>query len=397
LPPSICEKRRKLKLAASGAAGGGLYVHLPFCPYVCPYCDFAKWPLRRSQAQEYLRCLAAELGAAPAFAARTLFLGGGTPNTYEPADVAALVARARGRFAPDGFAETTIEMNPDAALCASGVFETYRAAGIDRISFGVQSFVAEELETLGRRHAGEDVTNAVRRARAAGIENISLDLIFGTPGQTADSWRTSLAAALALEPAHVSTYGLTVEEGTPYARWYASRPQDFAGNDLEAELYDVAIDTLTGAGFEHYEISNFARPGRRCEHNANYWQNGEYLGLGVGAASYRDGARSVHGRDLAAYLAAAGAGLPIPSDAERLAGAAQFGEATMLLLRTAEGVDVAAFAKRYGVDFHSFYRPVLDDMHATGTLDVTPARVRLTRRGRFVANDVCGAFVTFAS
>ncbi|GAC1348806.1 MAG: radical SAM family heme chaperone HemW [Vulcanimicrobiaceae bacterium] len=378
------------------ALGGGLYVHLPFCPYVCPYCDFAKWPLRRSDADRYLAALAAQTDAAPDFTARTLFLGGGTPNTYAPADVAALVVRLRERFAPAGFAEATIEMNPDPELCTPDVFAAYRAAGIDRVSFGVQSFVPSELATLGRRHAPGDAGAALERARAAGIVNVSLDLIFGTPLQTADSWERSLEAALALAPDHVSTYGLTIEDGTPFADWYARRPEDFAPNDLEGELYARAIDTLTAAGFEHYEISNFARPGRRCDHNANYWANGEYLGLGVGAASYRDGNRTVATRDLATYCAAALAGRPIPGDDERLGGAARLGEAVMLALRTREGVDVATFGKRYDVDFLTFYEPVLRELRASGTLDVTPAYVRLTRRGRFVANDVCGAFVTYA-
>jgi len=343
-----------------------------------------------------LAALHRELDAAPAFAAATLFFGGGTPNTYPASEVARLAARARERFAPEGFAEVSIEMNPDAALCEPAVFETYRAAGVDRVSFGVQSFVPAELAALGRRHDAADVANAVAAARRAGFDNVSLDLIFGTPGQTAATWRESLDAALALAPEHVSTYGLTVEPNTPYAEWFARRPADFGSNELEAELYAIAIDTLTAAGLEHYEISNFARAGRRCRHNANYWQNGEYLGLGVGAASYRNGVRSVATRDLGAYLAAAESGGAIPGDAERLAGAALLGEATMLLLRTAEGVDATAFAKRYGVDFHDYYEPVLTEMRAAGTLDVTDSHVRLTRRGRFVANDVCGAFVTFA-
>jgi oxygen-independent coproporphyrinogen-3 oxidase len=337
-----------------------------------------------------------EIDSAPAFAATTLFLGGGTPNTYEPARIAALVARLRERFAPAGFAETTIELNPDAELCTPEAFAAYAAAGIDRLSFGVQSLVPSELRTLGRRHSPEDVATAFRRARAAGLENLSLDLIFGTPGQTADSWRAGLDAALALEPAHVSTYGLTIEEGTPFARWFERDPGDFVSNDLEAELYGIGIDALSAAGFEHYEISNFARPGRRSRHNAVYWDEGEYLGFGVGAASYRGGVRWVHTRDLRGYLAALAAGAEIPSEAEELTGAAKLGEAAMLALRTAEGVDIAAFAERYGVDVREFYRPVLEEMYAAGTLDVTPTHVRLTRRGRFVANDVCGAFVTFA-
>ncbi len=378
------------------APGGGLYVHLPFCPYVCPYCDFAKWPLRRADAARYLAALDAQTRAVPAFAARTLFLGGGTPNIYAAADVAALVGRLRERFAPGGFAEATIEMNPDPELCTPEVFAAYRAIGIGRVSLGVQSFVPSELATLGRRHAARDVGAAVARARAAGIANVSLDLMFGTPLQTVDSWRTSLEAALALEPDHLSTYGLTIEDGTPFAQWYARRPQDFAANDLEGDLYALAIETLTSRGFEHYEISNFARPGRRCEHNANYWANGEYLGLGVGAASYRGGIRTVATRELATYCERALAGRAIPGDDERLTGAARLGEAVMLALRTHEGVDIATFAKRYNVDFLTFYEPVLRDMCASGALDVTPAHVRLTQRGRFVANDVCGAFVTFA-
>jgi oxygen-independent coproporphyrinogen-3 oxidase len=286
-------------------------------------------------------------------------------------------------------------MNPDPELCTRATFALYREAGIDRISFGVQSFVDRELTLLGRRHTADDVATAVANARTAGIANVSLDLIFGVPGQTPDRWRASLEAALALEPDHVSTYGLTIEDGTPFATWFAREPTAFATSDAEAELYALAIETLAAAGYEHYEISNFARPGRRCAHNANYWANCDYLGLGVGAASYRNGVRTTHVRDLDAYVAAALAGTPIPGEAECLEGAARLGEATMLALRTAEGVDVAAFAERYHVDFHDFYEPVVTEMRAAGTLDVTASHVRLTRRGRFVANDVCGAFVTY--
>ncbi len=373
-----------------------MYVHLPFCPYVCPYCDFAKWPVRRSSAERYFAALERELEAAPAFGARTLFLGGGTPNTYAPERIAALVTRLRARFALPPGAEVTIELNPDRGLWSPAAFELYRAAGITRLSFGVQSFVPAEIATLGRRHTAQDVAGACAAARAAGIGNISLDLIFGAPGQTVASFTASLAAALALEPAHISTYGLTIEDGTPFAQWYARRPGDFATSDFEAELYGLAIDTLTAAGFEHYEISNFARGRGRCEHNATYWRNGAYLGLGVGAASYLGGRRSVHTRDLKTYCTALERGGPVPGDDERLEGAAQLGEAAMLALRTSEGVDVARFAERYRVDFHAYYATVLTEMRATGTLDVTPSHVRLTRRGRFVANDVCSAFVNFA-
>ena len=194
----------------------GVYVHLPFCPYVCPYCDFAKWPHRRSAALRYLSALEAEIAAAPAFAAKTLFLGGGTPNVYPAADIARLVARLRTRFSLGSAAEVTIELNPDLSLCEE--FGAYVEAGINRFSFGVQSFVDAELAALGRQHRGGEVVAAVDRARIAGVSNLSVDLMFGIPGQTVDSWKGSLAAALELEPHHVSTYGLTIEAGTPSRR-----------------------------------------------------------------------------------------------------------------------------------------------------------------------------------
>jgi oxygen-independent coproporphyrinogen-3 oxidase len=369
----------------------GVYVHLPFCPYVCPYCDFAKWPHRRSAALRYLSALEAEIAAAPAFAAKTLFLGGGTPNVYPAADIARLVARLRTRFSLGSAAEVTIELNPDLSLCEE--FAAYVEAGINRFSFGVQSFVDAELAALGRQHRGGEVVAAVDRARIAGISNLSVDLMFGIPGQTVDSWKASLAAALELEPQHVSTYGLTIEDGTPFSVWHAREPAAFPDSDREAELFSVAIDRLEAAGFEHYEISNFARSGFRSQHNANYWANGPYLGLGVGAASYLDGTRSVHTRAIDAYCDAALGGSPIPGTSEHLEGAARTGEAAMLALRTSQGVDVASFAERYGIDFLRFYEPVLAEMSAAGVLEVNPAVVRLTRRGRFLANDVCAAFI----
>jgi oxygen-independent coproporphyrinogen-3 oxidase len=231
------------------------------------------------------------------------------------------------------------------------------------------------------------------RPPAAGFANLNLDLIFGAPGQTPASWERSLDAALELGVEHVSTYGLTVEEGTPYARWQARDPAAFGDDDREAALYQLAIEKLTAAGFEHYEISNFARPGFRCAHNANYWRNGDYRGFGVGAASFAGGVRSTHTRDRAAYEAAALAGAPIPGDSEELTGAARTGEAVMLALRTSEGVDAGTFRERYGVDVFTHYAPVIADYAAAGLLVADARSVRLTARGRFVANDVCGAFL----
>jgi oxygen-independent coproporphyrinogen-3 oxidase len=220
--------------------------------------------------------------------------------------------------------------------------------------------------------------------------------MFGVPHQTPATWATSLDAAIALGVEHVSTYGLTVEAGTPYERWQARDPSAFPDDDRGADCYALAIERLTAAGYEQYEISNFARPGFRCAHNENYWQNGAYLGLGVGAASYLDGIRATHTRDRSAYEAAALAGAPIPGEAERLLGEQRTGEAIMLALRTSEGVDVAAFRERYGVDVFTRYEREIADFVDAGLLVAGDGHVRLTVRGRFVANDVCGAFLAGA-
>ena len=375
----------------TGAPQAGVYVHLPFCPYICPYCDFAKWAWDDARAARYLDALRAELAAAPDVHARTLFFGGGTPSLYGPDVIGSLIANVRERFAPADDAEVTIEANPDPSLAAR--IPGLRAAGVNRLSIGVQSFEPRELRVLGRRHTAADVAHAVRAARAAGFNNLSVDLIFGVPGQTEESWAASLDAAVGLEPEHVSCYGLTIEEGTPYATWFAREPGVFPDDSREARMYAIAIDRLETAGFEQYEISNWAKPGFRSQHNAIYWANEDYLGLGVGAASYLGGVRSTHTRDLDAYCNAALAGGPVPGESERLEGAAQAGEAIMLALRTAEGVDSARFRERYGIDVHERYRGVVGDLVAAGVLAADAAGLRLTQRGRFVANDVCGAFL----
>jgi oxygen-independent coproporphyrinogen III oxidase len=369
----------------------GVYVHLPFCPYLCPYCDFAKWPMRAASARRYLEALDVEIERAPPAPAATIYLGGGTPNAYDARAISAMLMRVRGRF--PGAQEVSIEINPE--LVRDGDFAAYRDAGITRLSIGVQSFEPGEIQTLGRKHTVAQIERVIALARAARLRSVSLDLMFAVPGQTAASWRRTLNAAIALDVDHISAYGLTVEEGTPYAAWRVREPGVFFDDVREAELYALAIELLQAAGYEQYEISNFARPGHRCAHNLNYWANGEYAGLGVGAASYREGVRSLHTRSLDEYVAAALEGRPIPSEAERLEGRKRAGEAMMLALRTAQGVALSEFKERYGIDVMADYAPVVNRFARTGLLEQIGDTVRLTQRGRFLANDVCGAFLTF--
>ncbi|MGB8909554.1 MAG: radical SAM family heme chaperone HemW [Candidatus Cybelea sp.] len=369
----------------------GVYVHLPFCPYLCPYCDFAKWPLRASSARRYLEALMVEIDREPPAAAGSIYLGGGTPNAYDAPAVVGVLARLARRF--PGAREISIELNPE--LLRDGDLSAYREAGVTRLSIGVQSFEPDEIRTLGRKHTVEQIGRVVESARSSEFQSVSLDLMFAVPGQTPSSWRHSLRRAIELDVDHISAYGLTVEENTPYAAWRAREPGAFFDDAREAELYAIAIEMLQAAGYEQYEISNFARPGHRCAHNCNYWANGEYVGVGVGAASYRDGRRSVHTRSLDEYVAAVVEGRPIPSDAERLEGLRRAGEAMMLALRTAQGVGLSEFKERYGIDVMTDYAPIVARFARTGLLERVGDRMRLTMRGRFLANDVCGAFVTF--
>ncbi len=324
--------------------------------------------------------------------ARSIFFGGGTPNSYGADDLAGVLHAIAAKFPYSGSREISIEVNPE--LVEPDDLRRYAALGINRISIGVQSFVPAEIATLGRRHTASDVTRVVSQARAAGLHSISIDLMFGVPGQTPQSWRDSLRAAIDLGVDHVSTYGLTIEDGTPFSLWQQREPDAFFDDTGEAVLYGDAIDLLESTGFEHYEISNFAKPGHRCVHNLNYWENGDYVGLGVGAASYRGGVRSVHTRSLDEYLAAALGGTAIPAESEQLEGPRRAGEAVMLALRTAQGVCLAQFKERYGLDFLDYYRPIVARFRTEGLLEVDARSVRLTRRGRFLANDVCEAFIT---
>ena len=320
-----------------------------------------------------------------------MFLGGGTPNTYPPESIAELVLFARERFSLREGAEISIECNPDLSLCTG--FATYARAGITRISFGVQSFVASELKTLGRRHTAFDVAEAVGRARAAGFSQISIDLIFGTPGQTLASLDMSIDAALALDVPHISAYGLTVEEGTPYAQWRLREPHIFDDDAAEAELYARLIERLGAAGYEHYELSNFARSGARSRHNGQYWNNDEYLGFGMGAASYVDGIRSVSTKEYREYVEALESTRAVPCESEKLTADAQVGEAIMLALRRQEGVQRRSFQERYDLDVLERYAATIAQWQSDGFLEADEQGFRLTSAGKFLANDVCAAFL----
>jgi oxygen-independent coproporphyrinogen-3 oxidase len=376
------------------------YIHVPFCAHHCGYCDFAIATGQDHLIELYLDALAAELAESGVpRPVRTIFLGGGTPTHLSAGLLERLLsvilrwlpldggrdARApeRGRLARNTSddAEFSIECNPD-TLTADKI-AVLADHGVNRVSLGAQSFHSELLDVL----EPQEIARAVERVRRR-INNVSLDLIFGVPGQTESLWRNDLAQALALEPDHLSTYGLTYEKGTPL--WKRRQRGQLRPLDEESELtlYTAAIDTLEPAGVEHYEISNFARSGRRCRHNQVYWANEAYFGFGMGAARYVLGRRELNTRDLQRYIRQALSGVSVTWQSEELPPEERARETMAVQLRRTEGIDRAAFRTRTGFELDALAGRALSLHIEQGFLADDGQTVRLTRRGKYVADAV---------
>lgn len=377
----------------------GLYVHIPFCLSKCPYCDFNSYAVGRNPSPErergirdYLDALEQEMESWRGRArGRTLFIGGGTPTLLDAEALAEVIRRAREWFSLPAGAEVSVEANPgtvDEAKLAA-----LRAAGVTRLSLGVQSFEAEALRWLGRAHTADEARQAIRWIRAAGCKNLNLDLIFGLPGQNLRPWQGTLHEALRWEPEHLALYGLTVEEGTPLAEWVAAGRVKLPTDDETAELYEYALDCLAGQGYEHYEISNWARPGYRCEHNQIYWRNEEYLGFGAGAYSYLEGERRGHVASPAEYVRRVRAGQSPVAERERRTRQEQMGETMMLGLRLCEGVSISRFQERFGDPPEAAFPEALARLARQRLLTFDGQSWKLTRRGLLLANQVFLEFV----
>jgi oxygen-independent coproporphyrinogen-3 oxidase len=372
-------------------------VHIPFCAARCPYCDFATAPARSALRSRYLDALDAEIRREGERLGRprvtTLYVGGGTPSLLEPVEIARLGAALQLAFdlRPT---EATVEANP--ATLDRARLEAWTALGITRLSLGAQSFSAEGLRALGRTHQVEDIPPAVAAGRSVGFD-VNLDLIFGWPGQTMAAWQADLAAAVALGPDHLSCYPLELalepEEAVanwPGAgwrsveRWRRRSAAAQADDDGIAALYELAEAFLGRNGYRHYEIANWARPGKRCRHNLVYWRNGDWLGVGAGAHSHLAGARSRNSGVLPAYVAGVERGEERIVD--RTADAAVDG--AMLALRLDEGLDLGRYGTRFGPDAASRVRSALRSLDGTRLVRWSGERVRLTARGRLLANEV---------
>ncbi len=372
----------------------GCYVHIPFCVRKCAYCDFNSYSgYTDAHIARYVAALTQEItSAADAGPISTIFFGGGTPTAIPAADQARLLKTVLERLPVVRDAEITTEANPGTMDVQH--LEVLRAAGFNRISFGVQSFDPGLLQTMDRIHTAQEAKNAVKAARAAGFDNVSVDLMFGLPRQTLTQWQDTLEQGLALGTEHLSLYGLIVEEGTGF---YALRQKGrlpLPDDDATADMYQMAIDTMTDTGYQQYEISNFSRPGRECRHNLVYWRNEPYYGFGCGAVAYLNGVRRMNLKSPAKYSEAIETSHDLTLSAEDLTTKETMAETMMLGLRlTQEGVDRRRFCERFGTDPRILYQTEIDMFIQRGLLECTESSLRLTPHGVFLASDVMMAFV----
>lgn len=370
-----------------------LYVHVPFCERRCPYCDFNTFAGLSRFTGAYVDAVTAEMDRCSERGRLldTVFFGGGTPTYLQVPHLETIMEAVRRNFTLGPDAEITSEANPGSSDAER--FAAMRRMGFNRISIGVQSFDDRLLQLIGRIHTAGEARAAFAGARQAGFANVNVDLMFGLPEQTMGDWQATLEEAVRLQPEHISCYGLTIEPGTPFHRAAARNLLRLPDEDLEGDMYEWAIERLTAAGYEHYEISNFALPGFRCRHNLNYWYNGEYLGFGPGAVSYLDGRRWKTEPDLVRYITKAARQEDTTAEEERLPPLQALGETLMVGIRLLEGVDLQELGERLGCDADGILAGSLMPLEQKGLVERRDGRLRLTRRGLLLADLVAGALV----
>jgi oxygen-independent coproporphyrinogen III oxidase len=375
----------------------GIYIHIPFCRSRCSYCDFATGAYDGPLAERYVRAVAAEIAAfdhAPQalHEVDTIYFGGGTPSLLTPAQVALILEAAHARFGVRRDAEITMEMNPGALTLAT--LREYRRHGVNRASFGAQTFDDRELRRLGRAHSADDVRQTIRSLREAGFDNVSFDLIAGLPAQTLDGWARNLDEALALRPRHLSFYLLEVHEGTPLADQIRSGRQPVPDDDLAAEMYRLMLDRAGAAGYEHYEISNLCLPGFESRHNSKYWLAEPVYGFGCSAHSY-DGQRMrwANERDAARYVSLIEAGCAAVVETTELDDVDAAAEAVFLGLRLMRGISLDEHRARFGEDLREKHAHDLARLSDAGLIALDHDLMKLTRSGALLSNEVFATFV----
>lgn len=370
------------------------YVHIPFCLSKCHYCDFNSYPGREDIFDEYVDALVIEISRVVGDTNNRLgsvYFGGGTP-TLLPAEITAkLLETLQQVIGVDEDAETTIEANPGTVDIYK--FEQLRAAKFNRVSLGVQSFDTGFLQKIGRVHDVMDAVRAYDAARNAGFMNISIDLIFALPGQTLDHWRNTLEYALKLNPEHISLYELTIEEGTKFAQLCAKGVVEIITEETQIEMYETAIDMLRDAGYIHYEVSNFAKPGYECIHNKVYWNNDSYYGFGAGATSYLSGTRAIRAANPEDFIREIDAGRDAVESSEQLKGKALAAETITQGMRMLSGVDVSGLSAKTGIDILAEFSKEIGSLADRNLIELKNGILRVTHKGLLLLNDVAAEFV----
>ncbi|MBA3350583.1 MAG: radical SAM family heme chaperone HemW [Actinobacteria bacterium] len=368
--------------------GFGVYVHIPFCRHRCHYCDFNTYEGQEDLHPAYVDALVADIencdpGTRPA---TSIFFGGGTPTLLPATDLARILRAVGQRIGVEPGAEVTIEANPETVTEAK--FDALLDAGFNRVSIGIQSLVPEVLARLGRTHSSDRALQALNTARRTGFGEVNADFIYGSPWESTSDWMTSLDGVVAAGPQHISAYALTVEAGTPLHTLVASGRAPDVDPDAQAERHELASEVLSAAGYERYEISNWARPGHASEHNVLYWSAGDYLGLGAGAHGHRNGRRYWNQRLPREFVARVSSKRSTESGSELLDAGTRAGEAMMLGLRLASGVELDEFTNRHGRGWLDEHAGVICELEAAGFLESSKGWLRLSAGATLVANDV---------
>jgi oxygen-independent coproporphyrinogen-3 oxidase len=366
-----------------------LYIHIPFCVGKCRYCGFYSTLYSPGRADEFISGLKNEAARyREAFIHKpfgSIYIGGGTPTVLSPLQLVRLIRVIREYFPIDDNVEFTVEANPNTVT--SEKLSLLLAQGVNRLSLGVQSFSDEILQTLGRLHTGEQAADAFRLARIAGFRNIGVDLIYGIPGQTSTHWEETLGGVIAFKPEHVSAYSLSLDDGSQFKREAEAGGFTMPDDEVIAAMYESAVETLNNACYGQYEISNFSLPGYECRHNMNYWDRGEYLGLGPGAWSFISGTRSANISDTVEYSRRLSDGHSV-IDAQETIGPVPSARETILLgLRTRKGLDLVRFKMEFGADLLGLLERNAIPLRDAGLLSLTEGRLRLTDGGILLSNE----------
>lgn len=369
----------------------GLYLHIPFCSAICNYCNFNRGLLDEALKRRYVDALEREIRSAPRRAADTIFFGGGTPSLLDPAEIARLLTACRETFDLAADSEITLETNPETATPER--LAAFRDAGINRLSFGVQSFDDDELKRLGRIHSSARAVEVIEAAKQTGFNSVSFDLMLWLPAQSRESWHRTIDRALSLDPDHLSLYLLELYPNAPLKEDMARAGWSLAPDDDAADMYLEGLARLEGAGLSQYEISNVARPGHQSRHNLKYWQAGDWFGFGCGAHSTVDGRRWKNLSSTSEYVDRVSAGQSVSGSVETLTQAARVEEALFTGLRLNEGIDEGQFARRFGVEPWTRYGADLDPFVQSQRVWRKNGRFGLTREGMLVANEILSVFV----